>query len=56
MDNHLRGKSFTNEADWCQALTDFFASKTLEFYRKGIEQLETRWQNVLDADGDYFED
>ncbi|XP_076053689.1 histone-lysine N-methyltransferase SETMAR-like [Oratosquilla oratoria] len=55
-DNHLRGKSFTNEADLRQALTDFFASKTPEFYRKGIEQLETRWQKVLDADGDYFED
>ncbi|XP_076063419.1 histone-lysine N-methyltransferase SETMAR-like [Oratosquilla oratoria] len=49
-------KSFTNEADLRQALTEFFASKTPEFYRKGIEQLETHWQKVLDADGDYFED
>ena len=56
LDNHLRGKSFTSEADLRQALTDFFASKTPEFYRKGIAQLETRWQKVLDADGDYFED
>ncbi|GFT95325.1 integrase_H2C2 domain-containing protein [Trichonephila clavipes] len=50
LDNHLLGKSFTNEADVHQALTDFFASHTPEFYRKGIEQLETRWQKVLDAD------
>ena len=56
LDNHLRGKSFTCEADLRQALTDFFASKTPEFYRQGIAQLETRWQKVLDADGDYFED
>ncbi|GFY57052.1 histone-lysine N-methyltransferase SETMAR [Trichonephila inaurata madagascariensis] len=42
--------------DMRQALTDFFASHTPEFYRKGIKQLETRWQKVLDADGDYFED
>ncbi|GFY59519.1 histone-lysine N-methyltransferase SETMAR [Trichonephila inaurata madagascariensis] len=56
LDNHLRGKSFTNEADMRQAFTDFFASQTPEFYRKGIEQLETRWKKVLDADGDYFED
>ena len=56
LDNHLRGKSFTSEADLRQALTDFFASKTPEFYPKGIAQLETRWQKVLDADGDYFED
>ena len=28
LDNPLRGKSFTNETDLCQALTNFFASKT----------------------------
>ena len=38
LDNHLRGKSFTNEANLRQALTDFFASKTPDFYCKGIEQ------------------
>ncbi|GFV73616.1 histone-lysine N-methyltransferase SETMAR [Trichonephila clavipes] len=54
-DNHLRGKSFTKEADVCQAHMDFFASHTPEYYRKGIEQLETRWKKVLDADSDYFE-
>ncbi|GFY37241.1 histone-lysine N-methyltransferase SETMAR [Trichonephila inaurata madagascariensis] len=41
---------------YAKALTDFFASYTPEFYRKGIEQLETHWQQMLDADGDYFED
>ncbi|GFS84617.1 histone-lysine N-methyltransferase SETMAR [Trichonephila clavipes] len=56
LENHLRGKSFTNEADVRQALADFFASHTPEFYRKGIEQLEIRWQKVLDAHGDYFKD
>ncbi|PRD22126.1 UNVERIFIED_CONTAM: Histone-lysine N-methyltransferase SETMAR [Trichonephila clavipes] len=56
LDSHLRGKFFTNEADVQQALTDFFASHAPEFYRKGIEQLKTRWQKVLDGDGDYFED
>ncbi|GFS60985.1 histone-lysine N-methyltransferase SETMAR [Trichonephila inaurata madagascariensis] len=56
LDNHFRGKSFPYEADVHQALTDFFASHAPDFYRKGIEQLETRWQKVLDEDGDYFED
>ncbi|GFW46741.1 histone-lysine N-methyltransferase SETMAR [Trichonephila clavipes] len=56
LDNHLRGKSLTNEEDVRQALMDFFASHTSEFYRKRIEQLETRWQKVLDADDDCFED
>ncbi|GFY13367.1 histone-lysine N-methyltransferase SETMAR [Trichonephila clavipes] len=56
LDNHLRGKSFTNEADVRKTATDFFSSYTPKFYRKGIEQLETCWQKVLDAVGDYFED
>ncbi|XP_076052673.1 histone-lysine N-methyltransferase SETMAR-like [Oratosquilla oratoria] len=56
LDIHLRRKSFTNEGDLRQALTDFFASKNPKFYRKGMEQLETRWQKVLDTDGDYFKD
>ncbi|GFW04516.1 histone-lysine N-methyltransferase SETMAR [Trichonephila clavipes] len=56
LDDHLRGKSFTNVADVRQDLTDFFASHTPEFNRKGIEQLEPRWQKVLDGDSDYFED
>ncbi|GFY44113.1 histone-lysine N-methyltransferase SETMAR [Trichonephila inaurata madagascariensis] len=51
LDNHLRGKSFTNEADRHQALTDFFASHA-EFYRKSIEQLETRWQKDLNRGPD----
>ncbi|GFX13191.1 histone-lysine N-methyltransferase SETMAR [Trichonephila clavipes] len=56
LDNHLRGKSFTNEEDVRQALTDFFASHTPEFYRKGIDQLKTHWRKVLVADGGYFEE
>ncbi|XP_076045797.1 histone-lysine N-methyltransferase SETMAR-like [Oratosquilla oratoria] len=42
LDNHIRGETFTNETDLSQALTEFFVSKTPEFYRKGIEQLKTR--------------
>lgn len=56
LDNHLRGKSFTNEADLQQVLTDFFTPKTPDFYCKGIAQLETLWQKVPDSNGDYFED
>ena len=42
LDNHLRGKSFTNEADLCQALTDFFASKTPTFTARGLNS----WRHV----------
>lgn len=34
----------------------FFASKTVDFYRQCFAELEERWQNVMDAGGDYFED
>ena len=37
LDNHLHGKSFTNETYLCQALANFFASKAPEYKRKGIE-------------------
>ncbi|GFS99781.1 histone-lysine N-methyltransferase SETMAR [Nephila pilipes] len=43
LDNNLREKVFTNEANLRQALTDFFASQFPKFYCKEIEQLETRW-------------
>jgi len=55
LDNHLRGRSFANEGDLRNALTDFFASKTADFHHQGIVQLQERWKKVLDADGAYFE-
>ncbi|XP_035218363.1 histone-lysine N-methyltransferase SETMAR-like [Stegodyphus dumicola] len=51
-----RANRFNNRPDLEKALTNFFASKALEFYRDGIAQLATRWQKAQDADGNYFED
>lgn len=42
---------FANEADFWQALTYSFVSKTSEFYCQDIVQLEARWNKVLDIDG-----
>ncbi|GFW16292.1 histone-lysine N-methyltransferase SETMAR [Trichonephila clavipes] len=42
LDNHLRAKSFTNEAYMRQALTVFFASYNPEFYCKGLNN----WRHV----------
>jgi len=55
LDNHLRGRSFANKGDLRNALTDFFTSKTADFYHQDIVKPEERWQKVLDADGAYFE-
>ncbi|XP_035232477.1 histone-lysine N-methyltransferase SETMAR-like [Stegodyphus dumicola] len=54
LDNHLCGKLFNNRLDLDKALTNFFASKTPEFYCDGTAQLATR-QKALDVEGDYFE-
>ncbi|KAK6756292.1 hypothetical protein RB195_014599 [Necator americanus] len=32
----------------------FFASKSSEFYAKGIRDIERRWEKVVDVGGDYF--
>ncbi|PRD24507.1 UNVERIFIED_CONTAM: Histone-lysine N-methyltransferase SETMAR [Trichonephila clavipes] len=55
LDNHVRGKSFTNEAHVRQALTDKFASPNTSFNAR-VLKLKTRWQKMLDADGNYFEE
>ena len=42
LDNHLRGKSFTNETDLRQFLTNFFASKTPSSTARGLNS----WRHV----------
>lgn len=49
-------KKFGNEDEVHQFLTDFFAMQTEEFYRCGIYSLTTRWQQVIDQDGEYILD
>ena len=56
LDNHFRGKSFTNEQTYVKPLRTSLLPKPRSSTAKGIEQLVTRCQKVLDADGDYFED
>ena len=37
------------------AITEFFASKDEGFYRRGIYSLAEKWEEVIDADGEYFD-
>ncbi|XP_035230057.1 E3 ubiquitin-protein ligase UBR4-like [Stegodyphus dumicola] len=48
LDNHCCRKSFKNWPDLEKALTDFFASKTPEFYRDSLAQLATLWMPMLE--------
>ncbi|GFX23221.1 histone-lysine N-methyltransferase SETMAR [Trichonephila clavipes] len=55
LDNHFRGKSFTNEADVRQALTDLFASPTSRVLAKGNRTTENTLAECAGCHGDYFE-
>jgi hypothetical protein len=44
---------------WSNSSTEldaFFASRSKDFYRNGIEQLPRRWATVVEQDGDYILD
>lgn len=54
--NKLRGKVFKSEADVGVFLDAFFASKSPEFWRDGMEELAGRWEEVLATEGEYVSD
>ncbi|KFD66184.1 hypothetical protein M514_10590, partial [Trichuris suis] len=51
---NLRGVSFNNDEDLQKWLSDFFSSKPPHFYRLGIEQLASRWEEVVNSEGKYI--
>lgn len=55
LDNHIRGKQFKNREEVKLEVDNFFASKDKDFYKKGIYKLLSRWRNVLNCEGDYFD-
>jgi hypothetical protein len=54
LDNHLRGRQFRTLDVVKTVLDGLFASCSKEFYHVGVHGLPSRWQKVLDSDGDYF--
>lgn len=56
LSNSLRGKIFEEESDIIKYLANFFDSQPKEFYTRGIYSLPTRWQEVVDRDGEYIID
>ncbi|KFD70118.1 hypothetical protein M514_17720 [Trichuris suis] len=51
---NLRGVSFNNDENLQKWLSDFFSSKPPHFYRLGIEQLASRWEEVVNSEGEYI--
>lgn len=56
MEHFLKNKNFKNADDVQTHLEAYFSSKDTEFYENGIKSLLTRWQKVLDNDGNYVMD
>ncbi|XP_076166383.1 lymphocyte-specific helicase isoform X3 [Ptiloglossa arizonensis] len=52
LQHFLSGKRFANLDDIQNAISVYFAQKPIDFYRSGIENLHTRWQKVVDNEGD----
>ena len=52
----LNDKIYSKRDQLKQDLDDFFASQPVEFFKKRIEKLVKRWQQVVDSDGEYILD
>lgn len=53
LSNYLRNKSFGSKADLAESIENFFSLKSPDFYRRGIDLLETRWETVVSKRGAY---
>ncbi len=56
LQNHLSEKHYKNLDDVNSDLTAFYASKSPDFYKSGIDQLPKQWAIVVDNAGDYIID
>jgi histone-lysine N-methyltransferase SETMAR len=54
--NYLCNKHYEDFDELKSDLTAFFESKTVSFYRHGIELLPERWAKVVENNGDYIAD
>lgn len=56
LQDFLDGKRFTDYDNVKKGVSEFFDSKSTDFYRAGIEQLPKRWSDIVDNDGEYVID
>lgn len=54
LERFLRGRQFTEVAHVEAAFREYYKSKDLAFYKRGIESLAERWQKTIDHNGSYF--
>ena len=51
----LRGRSFSNVNDVEIACSEFFSSKSKQWYLSGIQELSKRWLKTIEHNGLYFD-
>ena len=56
LSNDLRGVSFNNDVELRAWLEEFFEIRPGDFYRRGIEKLVKRWEQVVNDNGEYIID
>lgn len=56
LSNAMRGISFDDDAHLKNWLEEFFSSKTSDFFKRGIQKLPCRWEEVISSGGQYIID
>ena len=56
MAHFLLGRNFENFEAVEMGVTEFFVSKTWDWYRRGIINLAERWLKTIESDDLYFEE
>ena len=54
MEHWLRGKKFLNDVELANSVICFFNSKDGDFYAHGIDVLPSKWEEVIEEEGGYF--
>jgi histone-lysine N-methyltransferase SETMAR len=56
LQNHLNSKKFERFEEVNDAILAYFESKPRSFYKVGIKKLVTRWETVIESNGNYIID
>ena len=54
LSNNLQGLSFNNNAELKARLDEFFESKLIKLYCRGIKRHVHRWEEVVHKNGEYI--
>lgn len=52
---HLKGKRYADNDELREAVTNFFSSKQVDFFKKAFDELIVRWRKCVEQNGSYIE-